>query len=156
AREIGTPSAPGRPSTRPIVRAPGRRPTTGRSPSRREPGPPRARWERSGIPPNDCVRATRTTLAGGTDSAAKRSGRARDIEADQFGVRLGIGRGEYIEGHRSWRGCYRQFILDIGVQLVLDIGLEGVRLSQGAAGRHRKLAVVPNLRDGEVAREVAG
>ena len=88
----------------------------------------------------------------------QRSGRAddRNSEADPFGVRLGTGRGEYVEGHRSRRGCYGQFILNIGVQLVLDIGLEGVRLPQGGSGRHRRLAAVAIIEDDVVAREVVG
>jgi hypothetical protein len=94
--------------------------------------------------------------AEGTASAAERSGRERDSEADPLGMRLGRGRGEYVEGHSSRRGFYGQLILDIGVQLVLEIGRERVRLPQGGAGRDRKFAAAPIIEDDEVAREVVG
>jgi hypothetical protein len=47
--------------------------------------------------PSDGARTTRTRLAGATDSAAERSGRMRNSEADPCGVNHRSRRGEYVE-----------------------------------------------------------
>jgi hypothetical protein len=77
-----------------------------------------------GNPLQGSPRATRTTLARGTDSAAERPGRECDSEADHLGVRLGVGSRHNLEGYRSRRRCYAQFILDIGVEFLLGIGIQ--------------------------------
>src|SRR4051794_5390311 len=95
-------------------------------------------------------------LAGWIDSAPERLSYGRQSEAAPFEVSLGRGRGEYLERDSCLRGCYGQFILGIGVQPILEFGLERLRLSEAGARRHRKWDAVLNVEVGDAVKKEVG